>query len=199
MDKEIHKISEIKNDIICYLSVLIAENGLANLCAETLGEITDMIKDLAEAEEKCHKACYYKKVVEAMEEYEDEDGPMGYDHYRYASGRFAPKGKGHYSAGYTPMTRMMDEPDHHMGYPTRDGGMREGRSDYGRHYDEYKKARSGYHDTRSAEDKRRMDEHAKEHMTEAMETMRDIWGGADQTLKQKMKADMTNLVKEMNV
>lgn len=31
-----------------------------------VGQIVDMIKDLSEAEEKCWKACYYKSVVENM-------------------------------------------------------------------------------------------------------------------------------------
>lgn len=70
-------------------------------------EVTDMIKDLAEAQEKLWKACYYKKITEAMDEYKDfdedfpmdEEGRRGYDNWRYASGRFAPTGHGHRS-GY---------------------------------------------------------------------------------------------------
>lgn len=206
MHTKMKELTEIKNGLVKWVNRETEEGqALKNPQEiEIMGEVVDMIKDLAEAEEKCWKACYYKEIVVAMDEAREAEGGerMGYDTRRYASGRYAPKGKGHYSPvfGYNPMhgPYMMDEPDHEsmrMGYPMTDTD----RSDYGRSYDGYRKARRGYHDTHSEADKRRMDDHAKSHMNETMTTMRDIWAEADQPLKQKMKADLTKLVGEMNV
>lgn len=91
-------MKEIKHDLIDAAKAEWAK-GIENVNTEELGEVVDMIKDLAEA-------CYYCSVTDAMDEYE----PMGYDRWRYASGRFAPKGRGTY--GYTPEhDSMMDTPE----------------------------------------------------------------------------------------
>lgn len=94
--------------------------GVQNVNTHEMGEVIDMIKDLAEAEEKCWKAMYYKQIVEAMEEASEEEelmakmgmfsqnDRMGFDNWRYASGRFAPKGHGHRS-GYRP-SEDLDDP-----------------------------------------------------------------------------------------
>lgn len=212
MHTKLQCVTELKNALIEELKANKDCWGPAKF-----GEVVDMVKDLAEAEEKCWKACYYKEIVCAMDEAREEEGGerMGYDNRRYASGRYAPKGKGHYSPvfGYNPMhgPYMMEEPGHdgmRMGYPItknqtgsefRYGATDTDRSDYGRSYDGYRKARRGYHDTHSETDKRRMDDHAKAHLSETVATMREMWDGADQPLKQKMKADLTKLVGEMNV
>lgn len=63
-----HKIFEIKEKLINELDSEIERMGsIRNMDTRETGMIVDMIKDLAEAEEKCWKACYYKSVVEAME------------------------------------------------------------------------------------------------------------------------------------
>jgi len=90
---------------------------------EEMGEVVDMVKDLAEAE-------YYARIAKAMEEadkedeeeakyimkkmkeeYGDEEGERRfYDDYRYkGSGRFAPKGRGSYMPrrGYEEMPYMV--------------------------------------------------------------------------------------------
>lgn len=82
--------------------------GNVNLCE--LGQIVDMIKDLACAEKEAREAKEMEKEEEdekkeneyflkmLKEEYGDEEGEKRfYDNYRYkSSGRFAPKGKGSY-------------------------------------------------------------------------------------------------------
>lgn len=68
--------------------------GIAAMDAEEAGEVVDMIKDLAEADKACWEACYYKSIVEAMEKADEESERMGYDNWRYSSGRFAPTGRG---------------------------------------------------------------------------------------------------------
>lgn len=77
--------------------------GIENIDTAEMGQVTDMLKDLAEA-------MYYRELTKAMQEFDAEDvmemldrygdGRKFYDHYRYADGRFAPKGRGTYRRGY---------------------------------------------------------------------------------------------------
>lgn len=92
-------------------AISLSENGDAGAVA-TVGAIVDMVKDLAEAKKNCFKACYYKSVVDAMDEQSGREDRDGYNPRRYSTGRYAPAGKGHIS-GYMPP--LMDE-THRMGY-----------------------------------------------------------------------------------
>lgn len=89
------------------------DKGIENIDACEMGQVTDMLKDLAEA-------MYYRTLTKAMDEAEDDeimemfdrygDGRRFYDHYRYSDGRFAPKGRGSYRRGYEgPYWRMTPE------------------------------------------------------------------------------------------
>lgn len=89
------------------------DKGIENVDACEMGQVMDMLKDLAEA-------MYYRTLTKAMDESEDDeimemfdrygDGRRFYDHYRYADGRFAPKGRGSYRRGYEgPYWRMTPE------------------------------------------------------------------------------------------
>lgn len=89
------------------------DKGIENVDACEMGQVTDMLKDLAEA-------MYYRTLTKAMDEAEDDeimemfdrygDGRRFYDHYRYSDGRFAPKGRGSYRRGYEgPYWRMTPE------------------------------------------------------------------------------------------
>lgn len=90
--------------------------GIENVDAKELGEVVDMIKDLYEAKEKIVKACYYKGVLEAMEEhdFEDEDeiedeGRRGYrgQPRSKTSGRFMSRRDGRRSNGRRGYENMM--------------------------------------------------------------------------------------------
>lgn len=129
LEAKLKTICEMKEKLTSWTKEEL-EKGKDCVNTEEAGQVVDMIKDLAEAEEKCWKAAYYKAVVEAMDEHEDEIDVdpsrvrrMGYDNYRYSSGRFAPKGHGHYAGhmGYTPMQEMTrlyhDERDMMHDYP----------------------------------------------------------------------------------
>lgn len=86
------------------------ESGIQNVDTCEMGKVVDMMKDLSEA-------MYYRTLTKAMDESNLEetlemferygDGRRFYDKYRYADGRFAPKGRGTYRRGY-------DEPYYHM-------------------------------------------------------------------------------------
>lgn len=108
MDKmRIHEMLE------CLTEVALNEiktKGAHNVDTEEMGEVIDMIKDLAEAEKCAWEKCYYKSIVEAMadeekyeqsllkemiDKYGEADGRLGYDRWRTSRGRFAPKGTGH--------------------------------------------------------------------------------------------------------
>lgn len=97
-----HELETKLQDICCMKEKLTSwakselEKGKDCVDTKEMGEVVDMIKDLAEAEEKCVKACYYKTVIKAMGEYDEEDGRMGYDNWRTPTGRFANKGTGMY-------------------------------------------------------------------------------------------------------
>lgn len=221
MHKKLEDISEIKNKLSGWVKTELDKEGIP--CTpeeiEILGEVTDMIKDLTEAEEKCWKACYYKEIVEAMKKEGEENERAGYDHWRYSSGRFAPTGSGHYSPGYTPM-HMMDDDYDMMGYTKSQSGNRtsyssdgrstgsysNGRSGYthpmmgnrlGDSYDDYDMARRHYTETHSDEDRKKMDDHAKKHIEETVETIKDIWKDADPNLQHIMKEKFGKLINDM--
>lgn len=128
--EELRRICSLK-----YRLIEIAEQEAAldikSIDYKGLGEVIDMIKDLCGAIKDCHEAKYYESVVEAMEEYEEENERMGYDAYRYSNGRYAPKGQGHRSPvthrggkmGYVPP--MMQDPRHDgMDWPMDEHDMR---------------------------------------------------------------------------
>lgn len=107
------------------------EKGIENVDTSEMGEVVDMIKDLAEAEYHSIISKAMKKADEEEEEYDkellrslkaeygEESGRRYYDQYRYANGRFAPKGRGtrrgyeeppyyHMPVNYNDMEYMRD-------------------------------------------------------------------------------------------
>ena len=78
------------------------DKGIENVDTKELGEAIDMVKDLYEAKKEMYEACYYKQIMEAMEEHDFEDeeeimdeGRRGYrGQPRSQSGRFMSRGDG---------------------------------------------------------------------------------------------------------
>ena len=106
--ERIHKMLEcLAEKSLCEI-----EKGIENVNTEEMGEVIDMIKDLSEAE-------YYATITKAMNEADEVDimeklleygdDRRYYDRYRYANGRFAPKGRG--------KRRGYDEPPYYHMYP----------------------------------------------------------------------------------
>lgn len=113
------------------------------------GQNLDDLKDFTEIAKNI--ACFDKdcRIVEAMEKSEDNEDIMRmieqyedypdrryYDHYRYANGRFAPKGHGTYRRGY-------GEPPYMHTYPEMEQ-MRDMDRDYGKMYYTEPMNESGY-------------------------------------------------------
>lgn len=142
--ERIHKMVE------CLTEKTLSEldKGIENVNVEEMSEAADMIKDLCEAE-------YYAVIVKAMKkadeeeeeydkellrslkaEYGEESGRRFYDHYRYANGRFVPKGRGTYRRGY-------EEPPYMHMYPEMEH-MRDMDRDYGKMYYTEPMNESGY-------------------------------------------------------
>lgn len=88
------------------------DKGIDKVDICEMSKAVDMMKDLSEA-------MYYRELTKTMQEYDPDEsmemfdrygdgGRRFYDHYRYADGKFAPKGHGTYHKGY-------EEPPHfHM-------------------------------------------------------------------------------------
>lgn len=96
--KPIKKMCEKLMDSINYE----LDKGIENVDTKELGEAIDMVKDLYEAKKEMYEACYYKQIMEAMEEHDFEDeeeimdeGRRGYrGQPRSQSGRFMSRGDG---------------------------------------------------------------------------------------------------------
>lgn len=214
-EKCFDKLDEMKKTLCCWVEGAIS-SGESNVNAAELGAAVDMIKDIACAQKDIWESCYYKTVVDAMKEGEEEGGwenhRMGYNPNRNSLGR--------YSRGYEhPRTDIMRWPETMMGYSPSGAGTRsqsgsrmgyedvyarmmppesEDSERYGREFGRYRQARRHYTETKSPEKKREMEEHAEHHMNEAIATFKEIWREADPELRQKMKTDLTKLMGEMN-
>lgn len=142
--ERIHKMVE------CLTEKTLSEldKGIENVNVEEMSEAVDMIKDLCEAEYRAVIVKSMKKADEEEEEYDkellrslkteygEENGRRFYDHYRYANGRFAPKGKGTCRRGY-------EEPPYMHMYPEAEH-MRDMDRDYGKMYYTEPMNESGY-------------------------------------------------------
>lgn len=153
--ERIHKMQECLTE----KAVSEFEKGIENVDTSEMGEVVDMIKDLAEAEYHSIISKAMKKADEEGEEYDkellrslkaeygEESGRRYYDQYRYANGRFAPKGKGTYRRGY-------EEPPYYHMYPEAEH-MRDIDRDYGKMYytepmseSNYDRAKRNYTETK---------------------------------------------------
>lgn len=202
---ETEKFNELKclKDRLIQLVSAQLDCGIEKINTEELGEVVDMIKDLAHAEKKCWEAKYYESIVKAMDEYEDDPemlmaaSRMGYNPNRSVTGRYDTRGGDHTVPGwrsrggypYYPMDDKLEQTQPYM----MDEDMR-----HGKPYNDYKAWKRNYTASKSLSDKSEMDRHAMEHVQDTVTTMKEIWGEADPELKRKMKADVTKLLNEMN-
>jgi len=75
----VDRIYGLKNNFIELIGKKISDRGIERIDVQEMGMLVDMVKDLAEAEEKCWEAEYYKSVASAMEQSSGySQGSMGY-------------------------------------------------------------------------------------------------------------------------
>lgn len=218
MESKIHEVEEMSCSLICKLKAEF-DKGLDCVNTAEAGEVTDMIKDLAETKRNLCEAMYYESVIEAMNGVDEER--YGYNPNRYASGRYAPTGYGR--KGYRMRPYLDPEPyiDNYLKNPNeirdniRMGYDAGGRGDmhmqdsyrrmdnwddrYGKAYNEYKNSRRYYTETKSPTDKHEMETHATEHIMDTVATVKEIYKSSDPELRKKIKEDITKLVGEMTV
>lgn len=204
--ERIHKMIEcLTEKTLCEL-----DKGVENVNTEEMGEAVDMIKDLCEAEYKAvivksmkkadeEEEEYNKELLRALKgEYGEEGGRRYYDEYRYANGRFAPKGRGirrgyteppyyHMPVNYNDMEYMRDmDKDRGKMYYSEPIAPHVSESNYDRakrHYTETKKMHKGA----STED--------KEHKMKALDMyIRELSGDISELLND-MTPDERNLLR----
>lgn len=197
--------------------------GFDNLTSQDWDDLKDCLETVSAA--ICADKDY--RIVEAMDEAEQEDkfmGRMGYRGRDPKTGRFVRRsGRGH-SAGYIPYIHMMDDEDYfayddipypmmnyRMGYTGDRGrsmtesGERSGSygremhqpSRYGETYGRYKDSRKHYTESSDPESKKRMDESTQEYVEEFAENLREMYKTADAPVKQKLKADLTKMIQQL--
>lgn len=108
----VHKIKEIKDQLVSKMEQSIRERGIERADVKELGDLADAVKDLAEAEKACWEAEYYMSITESMgsqgyraDGMRYDDGSMGSlgtmanrQGYRDSRGRYARRSG--YSGGY---------------------------------------------------------------------------------------------------
>ena len=168
------------------------------------GQNLDDLKDFTEIAKNI--ACFDKdyRIVEAMEKSEDNEDIMRmleqyedypdrryYDLYRYANGRFAPKGKGTYRRGY-------EEPPYMHMYPEAEH-MRDMDRDYGKMYYTEPMAGNTQHMSESNYDraKRNYTETKEMHKNNTPEDKEHKMKSLDSYTKE-LASDITGMVADMS-
>ena len=187
------------------------EKGIENIDAEEMGEVTDMIKDLCEAE-------YYAKISKAMDEAEygeeydyrgayDEHERKGYrGQMRDSKGRYMSRRKGYMPMMYDydwdnmQMDRDMDR-EHGKMYYTEPMTMR---NDNQAHSESrYDRARRGYEESKAmhkgntAEDKQHKMKELENYMKELSADVTDMISDMSQEEKSLLKSKMQVLMQKM--
>ena len=201
--ERMHKMIEcLTEKALCEL-----EKGTENVDTCEMGQVVDMIKDLNEAEYKAVIVKAMKKADEEKEEYGEDAGRRYYDHYRYADGRFAPKGRGTYRRGYEepPYWHMTPERYHDMEY-SRDMDKENGRMYYTEPmYTEsrYESAKRAYteskelHKGNDPQDKEAKMRELEKYMKEMSDDLLNLMKGMSQEEMNMAKSKLSVLVSKM--
>lgn len=184
------------------------------------GQNLDDLKDFTEIAKNI--ACFDKdyRIVEAMEKSEDNEGIMRmleqyedyperrfYDHYRYADGRLAPKGRGTYRRGYEepPYWHMTPERYRDMEY-SRDMDKGNGRMYYTEptHTESrYESAKRAYteskelHKGNEPQDKEAKMRELEKYMKEMSDDLLNLMKGMSQEEMNMAKSKLSVLVSKM--
>lgn len=211
--KRIHEMLECLTEV----SKNHLDKGASSVNTDEMGKVVDMIKDLSEAE-------YYSRIAKSMEEYEEDekeaekfrlhlfeekygesDGRRFYDHYRYANGRFAPKGSGTYRRNYSPYLNSGYMPEWDDMEQMRDIDRHNGRMYYTdsfaheRNESRYDKARRMYteskevHKANTQTDKEQKMKDLENYFKEISEDLTDVISDATSEEKAMLRTKLTGL------
>lgn len=215
----IEEIASMEKQLVSCTKSELAK-GVESVDTAEMAQAADMIKDLSKALKNHAEAKYYCAVTKAMEEYEedewDESERMGYTGGRMSRSRSSRTGRFTSGRGSRGGQTRNQAGSMKMGFTDTDEYWRDPRYEdmddssmpriremedprYGKAYNKFIMARKHYHDTKSATDKEEMSESAKEHMTDTVMTIKEMWKEADPELRRDMKMHLDNLIKEMNI
>lgn len=206
-------IEEIKSMMECLVGKAKGqlEGNIENVDAHEMGEVIDMIKDLAEAK-------YYCKIFDEMEDAEEEsemmdkvsrlsteDGMRYYNGNRYANGRYAPSRS--MSMGRRNYNEYMNYPEVYD--PMNDFSRNKGRLYYNdsnysngnvignrqQMESRYDRARRNYTEMKSSnpDDKSKNMENLEKYMNELSSDMTELIGNMTADEKSTMRQKLTTL------
>lgn len=200
---DMYRIHDMLEDVSEAASTELAK-GTDSVNTKEFGEVVDMIKDLSEAEKNKMEACYYKTLINAMEESEygedyDEYGPIERRGY---SGRNGYRRSSMGSRRNYPMyDDMMD--NQRMGYSNGayGGGSRgmssnNNSSRYGYSYDRYMSNRRNYSKT-DPEDKQERMKMMQEYSNDLVGSISKIMEDVSPEEKQMLKNNLTKVMNNM--
>ena len=73
----VEKIKQNKDKVLAYMEMRLSQYGGNRMDTKEMGDLADIVKDLAAAEESCWVAQYYRTVTEGMESGEGSQGYGG--------------------------------------------------------------------------------------------------------------------------
>ena len=210
---EVESICEIRKKLECILRNEVEEGRENLLCHFTeIGYLTDMVKDLSEAEAEKLKAKYYEMMICEMmmqDESMHDAGKMGYDHWRYAdvsvpraqigSNRASKMHGDSIREPYDQMRRMERddqrvmrdiskmEHDGRMGYPMSKYDM------YKQHKEKYKSTGVPFNETERHE----MDAVIEDATYDSIDSLKEMWADANPETRKKLIGSVAVFLEEM--
>lgn len=198
MDK--YNIHNMLEDISQSASTELSK-GIDQVNTKEMGEVIDMIKDLSEAEKNKMEACYYKSVIEAMENAEygedyDYEGRIrrgysnmnrrGYDRMLYDDvvDMRMPYSNGAYGGGSRGMS--------YSGGGSMSSGSTSRGSRYGYSHDEYMNSKDKLGKT--PEDMKKRADMLEDHMDEMYEMFKDEVKDMTPEEKQLWKSKLNRII-----
>lgn len=188
MDK--YNIHNMLEDISQSASTELSK-GIDQVNTKEMGEVIDMIKDLSEAEKNKMEACYYKSVIEAM-----ENAEYGEDYDYEGRIRRGYSGMGRRGYEQEPM-RMYDD---RMSYSNGayGGGRRNqysniGGSRYGYSHDEFM-ANKSMHKSNTPEDMKKRADMLEDHMDDLYDMFKEEVKDLTPEEKQLWKTKLNRII-----
>lgn len=207
---DMYRIHDMLEDVSEAATTELAK-GTEQVNTKEFGEVVDMIKDLSEAEKNKWQSCYYKSIVEAMEDSKygedydwqgmiDEDR-MGYPRSRDSRGRYTSSRRGYDRMGMMEDPRRMERMMHddRMYYSNGAyGGGRRGQtmnagSRYGYSHDEYMQ-KIKMHDSNDPETMKKRAKMIDEHMDDMYEMFKEEVADMSPEEKQMWKSKLNKII-----